>query len=187
MPLPPIPDAPPPPTPFPFGGGEEPSERFDRQIDTIKSPDSAPSAGGDGGTPPPFDVTFDTSGDPRDTFVRPGTINGVLPSNYDDVFSLAASGVYYLVLNVTASDGEIASATLSFDSSPPAGVPTLQGQPPTAFAYLLGVVVDLVWFRVIGPGSLAAAGTEVFRVSKSAPSPGTLPYDIYYTWTITAV
>lgn len=158
---------------------------FGFELDQIKSPPP-----GGGGTPPtelPFDVSFDTAGDPRDTFVRPGTINGVLPTNFDDTFSLAASGVYYLVLNVTASDGEIASATLSFDGSPPAGIPTLQGQPPTAFAYLLGVVVDLVWYRTIGNGSLAAAGSEVFRVSKTSPSPGTLPYDIYYTWVITAV
>jgi hypothetical protein len=157
---------------------------FAEELDAIKSP---PPGGGTVATAYPFDVTFDTAGDPRDTFVRPGTINGVLPTNYSDIFSLAASGVYFLVLTVTASDGEIASAVLSFEVSPPAGIPTIQGQPPTTFEYLLGVVIDLVWYRTIGPGSLAAAGLEVFRVSKTAPAPGTLPYDIYYTWSITAV
>ncbi len=178
--------------PIPFPGGSVPKlfipgrvPGLAKELDAILSP--PPGGGGAPATAYPFDVTFDTSGDPRDTFVRPGTINGVLPSNYDDVFSLAAVGVHYLVLTVTASDGEIASAVLSFDGSPPAGIPTIQGQPPTSFAYLLGVVVDLTWYRTIGPGSLAAAGLEVFRVSKTAPAPGTLPYDIWYTWNITAV
>lgn len=158
---------------------------FAQELDSIKSP--PPGGGSTPATTYPFDVSFGTSGDPRDTFVQPGTINGLLPSNYDDVFSLAASGVYYLTLTVTASDGEVASAVLSMEAAPPAGVPTIQGQPPTSFAYLLGVIVDLVWYRTIGLGSLAAAGAEVFRVSKTSPAPGTLPYDIYYTWNVTAV
>jgi hypothetical protein len=158
---------------------------FAQELDAIKSP--PPGGGSTPAATYPFDVSFSGSANPRDTLVQPGTINGVLPTNYDTVFSLAAVGVYYLVLTVTALDGEIASAVLSMDASPPAGVPTILGQPPTSFAYLLGVIVDLVWYRTIGPGSLAAAGAEVFRVSKTSPSPGTLPYDIYYTWNVTAV
>ncbi len=156
------------------------------ELDAIKSP--PPGGAGAPATTYPFDVTFDDGvADPRDTFVKPGTINGLIPSNYADIFSLAASGAYYLVLTCTASDGQIASAVLSFDASPPSGIPVIQGQPPTSFAVLLGVVVDLVWYRTIGLGSLTATGTEVFRVSKTSPAPGTLPYDIWYTWAITAV
>lgn len=186
MPLPEIPDYPPQRKPA-FPGGDEPSERFDRQIDSVLSPTSAPGGGGGGTTGPfPFDVSFTGGPDPKIAAVRIGTINGLIPTNFSDTYSLAASGVYYLVLTVTATDGQIASATLSMPSSPPAGIPTVQGQPPTSFEYLLGVVVDLVWYRTIGNGSLAAASSEVFRVSKTSPAPGTLPYDIYYTWVITA-
>lgn len=154
--------------------------------DTITGTTASGSGGGGGGPtgPYPFDISFSGGPDPKDATVRPGTINGILASNFTDTYSLSASGVYYLVLSVTATDGEIVSALLSMPTSPPAGVPTLQGQPPTSFDYLLGVVVDLVWYRVIGNGSLTAEGDEVFRVSKVAPAPGTLPYDIYYNWLI---
>lgn len=152
---------------------------FGFELDQIKSP---PPGGSGGSTAFPFDVNISGT----DATVVPGTINGLIPTNYADTFTIANPGTYYVTLSVTATDGQLGSATLSFAASPPAAVPVVQGQPPTTFDYLLGVVVDGVWFRVIGPGSLAAAGAEVFRVSKTSPAPGTLPYDIWYTWNITA-
>lgn len=154
---------------------------FGLEVDQILGPTSS---GGGGTTGPfPFDVEF--SG--LNATVLPGTINGLLATNYDDVFVITNPGVYFVTLSVTAVDGQLASSTLSFAASPPAAVPVVQGQPPTTFDYLLGIVVDGAWFRTIGLGSLAAAGSEVYRVSKTSPAPGTLPYDIWYTWNITAV
>ncbi len=159
--------------------GETPGFGF--ELDQIKSP--PPGGSGSGPVPYPYDVEF--NGAPGDATVRPGSINGLLSSNFDDVFPLGATTTYYLVLSCTAVDGEITSAALSMPTSPPAGLPTQMGQPPTAFDYLLGVVIDRVWYRVIGNGSLTAFGQEMFRISKTSPAPGTLPYDIYYTWDIT--
>jgi hypothetical protein len=154
---------------------------FGLEVDQILGPTS--SGGGTPSSPLPFDVEIVGTS----ATVIPGTINGLLATNYDSVFTITNPGVYFVTLSVTATDGQLGSSTISFAASAPAAVPVVQGQPPTTFDYLLGIVVDGVWFRVIGQGSLAAAGSEVFRVSKTSPAPGTLPYDIWYTWNITAV
>jgi hypothetical protein len=150
----------------------------------------SPVAGGGGGgiTLYPFDVEFGAGSDGSHSAgtVRPGTLNGLLPSNFTISDDLSNTGTYYLVLSATATDGEITGCTLAFSGSAPGALPVLQGQPPTTFDYLLGVIVDAQWFRTIGLGSLTANGVEVYRVSKTTPAPGTLPYDIYYTWGITA-
>lgn len=156
------------------------SAGFGNELDAIKSPLSAP--GGGGSTPGAYDV--DITG--TSAVVLPGTINGLLASNYATVFTITNPGIYFVTLSVTATDGQLGSATLSFAATPPAAIPVVMGAPPTAFDFLLGIVVDGVWFRVIGPGGLSAAGAESFRVSKTSPAPGTLPYDIWYTWNVTA-
>ncbi len=161
-----------------------PAFQFDRSVDELEGPQAsgggAPTSG-----PFPFDVSFTGSGTPLTAAVRPGTLNGLIPTNFTDTYSITVPGVYYLILSATAAAGEIASCLLAMSGSPPTGIPTNMGEPPLAFDYLLGAVIDGVWYRTIGNGSLTAAGQEVFRVSKIAPAPGTLPYDIYYTWNIT--
>jgi len=158
--------------------------QFDRQIDQILSP---VAGGGGGAVVYPFDVI---SAGTSSFTVQPGTLNGLLPSNYNSTFTLSTSTTYYLQLAATASNGQITGATLSFVTSAPAAIPTNMGQPPTSFDYMLGILITNgagggTWFRTIGPGSLNAAGQECFRTSKSSPSPGTLPYDIWYTWVLT--
>lgn len=164
---------------------EVPTDQWDRQIDQFDQP----AGGGGGGVSVvyPFDVISAGTGN---FTVQPGTINGQLPSNYSNVFVLSPSTTYYLVLSCTSSNGQITGAVLSFASSPPASIPTNMGQPPTSFDFLIGIVItDAIgggtWYRTIGPGSLSAAGQEAFRTDKTSPAPGTLPYDLWYTWVIT--
>jgi len=152
--------------------------QFQRSLDIIETP---PASGGGGGLTQvfPFDViSAGTAG----YAVQPGTVNGLLPSNYTITQALGPSSTYFLTLSCTASNGQITGATLSFAGSAPAGIPTNMGQPPTSFDFLLGVVIDQVWFRTIGDGSVIMIGSEVFRTDKSSPAPGTLPYDIWFTW-----
>lgn len=163
-----------------------PAYQFDRSVDALDGPVSSGGGGPAPAGPYPFDVEFSGSGSPLTATIRPGTINGLLPSDYSDTYSITVPGLYYFVLSATVASGEVSAATLSMDGSPPPGIPVELGEPPVAFQYLLGVIVDGVWYRTIGPGSLNAAGQEVFRISKLSPTPGTLPYEIYYTWNITS-
>lgn len=168
------------------------SERFDRSIDTIQSPPAGGGGGGGGSSGPyPFDVEFTagSDGSHKTATTRPGTINGIIPSNILTTADLSVSSAYYLVLNATVADGEITACTISFDSSPPSSMPVTLGEPPTSFSYVLGMIIGdgslCVWFRTIGSGSLTSTGSEVYRVPKAFPSPGTIPYDIYWTWVLT--
>lgn len=168
--------------PSPDLGGIRISDRFDRRADRLPDP---PGGSGGGEGPRPFDVLFGTpSGGSVAATVQPGTINGLLPSNYSSSWTLTIPGTYFVVLSCTASGGQITGATLNFNSSPPAGIPVNSGQPPLSFDFLLGIVVDGVWFRTIGDGSLTAAGQLSYQVNATAPAPGTLPFTNYYTWVI---
>lgn len=160
-------------------------DQFDRAVDVFESPPIA--AGGGNSVPFPFDISLVP--DPSHAgfsiaTIRPGTVNGLIPSNYATTYSLDDTLVYYLVVSVTASDGAITGVTLSMPTTAPAGMPTNMGQPPLSFDYLIGVVVAGDWFRTIGDGGITATSIESFRTSKTSPAPGTLPYDIWYTWDI---
>jgi hypothetical protein len=90
----------------------------------------APQSGG-GGTPAtiqPWDLIaqVDPDADPEDenppylVRVRPGTLNGILPTNWDIEEECAATGLFYAKA-VIATDGEaITGVTIEIDASPPA-------------------------------------------------------------------
>lgn len=132
----------------------------------------------------PFDITItDIAGTLYATFY-PGTINQLLPSNMLSSFVVPASGTRYLVLDCTASNGEITSAALAVDTAPPDAFVPYAGQPPVAFKILIGLSVDGVAFKTWGSGSIMAIGGESFRLQKASPTAGQLPYDVYYTWVL---
>lgn len=137
----------------------------------------------------PFDVTLVdlVVGTSKTASIRPGSINNLIPSNYTTTYPLLNSTTYYLVLSVTVTAGVVTGATLSMPTTAPVGMPVALGAPPTAFTVLLGAVIAGAWYRTIGNGSLQATSAEAFRVSRSSPAPGTLPYDLYYTWGLTNV
>ena len=131
----------------------------------------------------PFDITIVGT---TATF-RAGSINGVLPSNYLTGITVAASGTEYLVLNCTASNGQITSASFSSDASQPGAISPIKGQPPTSFSMLIGLSIDAVPFKVWGNGNIQADSIEAFRVDRSPLVPGAPSYETYYNWTFRLV
>ncbi len=158
---------------------------FGFELDQIKSPLTS-GAGTPTSTLGPFDLTFTPGGSPGDLTpsMRPGTINSVIPSNYLSIPDIADTGTFYFVLSVTTLNGQIATASVALNGSPPAGIPVTAGTPPTSFDYLIGVVQDGVWFRSAAAGSFIATPVDAFHAAIVSPAPGTLPYDIYYTWSV---
>lgn len=157
-----------------------------QELDKILGPTSS-----GGGTPSdplgPFDLTFTPGVAPGDLTpsMRPGTINSVIPSNYLSIPDFADTGTFYFVLSVTTLNGQVVSCTVALNGSPPAGIPVAAGTPPTSFDFLIGVVQDGVWYRSAPTGSFTATPLDVFHAAIVSPAPGTLPYDIYYSWAIT--
>lgn len=132
----------------------------------------------------PFDITLTpNSGDFTATF-RAGTINQLLPSNYHTGVFVPASGTRYLVLSCTVAGGAITAAAFSADASPPPAIAPYAGEPPTSLKILIGVSIDGVATKVWGCGNITAMPVEAFRVQKTVPVAGQVPYDVYYTWQI---
>lgn len=141
---------------------------------------SGPAYPGSGSGPCQFDITY-TAG--TATF-RAGTINQLLPSNYLSGVAVSGAGTWYLVLDCTASNGEVTSAAFAVDASPPPAITPYAGEPPVAFKVLIGIVISGVAFKVWGCGNITAVAAESFRLQKVSPTAGQLPYDVYYTWNI---
>jgi len=175
--IPPIP----PMLPFPKVPPDDYDFKQQKQVIETKA------LGGSGTSGPyPFDVEITGTGTITCS-VRIGVLNNIIPSDFTDTYAFADNVTRYLVLTATATDGAITGCSLSMETTAPAVMSTLQGSPPVSFTLLLGLVVNAVWYRTIGNGSLFATPAEAFRISKTSPAPGTLPYDIYYTWAITNV
>lgn len=137
-----------------------------------------PRASGGAGRAAPFDITITGT---TVTF-RPGTINSLLPSNYLSGVTITGTGTEYLLLNCTASNGEITAAAFAVAGTTTAAITPYAGQPPIAFGLLMGIVVDGTATKVWGDGNIQATPVEAFRIQKASPVAGQLPYDVYYTW-----
>lgn len=145
-------------------------------------------AGGDGGSSgsvstssTAFDVKVEVVAEGYKLTVMPGTINGLLPTNYFIEYVTAVD--CFLLLSMTTLNGEVASATLSFGTEVAPVITSQASMPPPEFSYTLGMLVAGKWYKTVG-GSLTAVPIEVFRVAKTEYTPGSLPYEPYYSWSI---
>jgi hypothetical protein len=161
-----------------------PSPSLDLSRPWLPSAELGPSPSGGGGTTGhhPFDIFITSTGSTRTVTIWPGTVNQLLVSNYLTGVTVSPTGTYYLVIDCTASDGQITSATLAIDSVPPPGIAPTAGSPPVSFKILVGVIVDAVAFKSLGDSNLYAPSAEAFRLEKVSPVAGLPAYDIYYTW-----
>lgn len=152
---------------------------------------SIPRGGGSStpATPQPWDLIarVDPDADPEDenppylVTVRPGTLNGILPSNWDLEGECDGTGLFYAKA-VIATDGEsITGVTIEINSTPPAmQEPQLFGiQNP--IEYLFGLFTEGQVYRVTGPGHIRLIMQAGPVINPDSPrSFGELPYDIYY-------
>ena len=150
----------------------------------------APRSGG--GTPAtiqPWDLQarVDPEADPEDATppylvrVRPGTANGILPSNWDEEFEYPGTGLWYAKA-VIATDGEaITGVTIEIDATPPAVQEPVEFGIATSVEYLFGLFSEGQVYRVIGAGQIVLP-TRTWLVTSADPvaAPGESPYDIYY-------
>jgi hypothetical protein len=150
----------------------------------------APQGGGTG--PPatlhPFQIFSrqDPDSDPENptylVTVRPGTLNGVLASNWTIEEECGEDELGYVVLTATATSNGIVSTSLSFDASPP----TAEQSPvkwglPTSFKVLIGLVRGPQVWQVVYD-NLSYAGIKRITTDRESPEVGQLPYDNWYIW-----
>lgn len=135
-----------------------------------------------GASPCPFDVTVATVDGTTTAKLLAGTVNGLLPDNNFDSFTIDPTEVILVKANCTSDGTKITAVTLEIDDT------AITPQTPTPFALpaavsvLLAVIVAGVPYRVFPCGSVVLVGQEQFRTDKATPEPGTLTYEPYYSW-----
>jgi hypothetical protein len=137
----------------------------------------------------PWDLVarVDPDADPEDETppyiirVRPGTLNGILPSNWDEEFECAGTGLHYAKA-VVATDGEaITGLTIAVDTTEPTVQEPVEFGIEAEIEYLFGLFTEGQVYRVIGAGHITLLPAQWLVISADPPAaPGESPYDIYY-------
>jgi len=148
-----------------------------------------PQASGTPATIQPWDLVarVDPDADPEDATppylvrVRPGTANGILPSNWDEEFEYPGTGLWYAKA-VIATDGEaVTGVTIVINGTAPTVQQPVEFGIATSVQYLFGLFSEGQVYRVIGAGQIVLP-TRTWLVTSANPvaAPGESPYDIYY-------
>lgn len=144
--------------------------------------------------PAPFETSSDTevdaptcwspslNSDTHEITLYPGSINGLVPSNMFDTFSV--SGTQYIVATCTTDGSQINAITLAVESSPPTPAAATSGAAPLSFKVLITIFNDDLAYNMGGCG-MTFVPQESIRVDKVSPTPGTLPYTSWYVWSRT--
>lgn len=146
---------------LPKGGSSAPRQPWD----LIATPDPESESEN-----PPYKIT-----------VRPGTLNGILPSNWEIEEEVAGTGLFYAKA-VIATDGEaITGVTIAIDTTEPTAQEPQKFGIESEIEYLFGLFAEGQVYRVIGPGHISLPiRTWLVTSADPAASPGESPYDIYY-------
>lgn len=132
----------------------------------------------------PF-LTQDGSGNWQGNFL-PGTIGGILPSNYNSALTLAQGQVNYVYAAMTASGGVITGATLTVSTSYPTLASATSGAPPTSFNIPIAVI-DLTGStpnpsNIVGYGNIWAQPYVTSYATAASPTPLSAPFTPSYNW-----
>jgi hypothetical protein len=113
--------------------------------------------------------------------VQPGTLNGILPSNWDEEFTCAGTGLHYAKAVITTDGEAITGVTIAIDTTEPTVQEPEKFSVATEVEYLFGLFAEGAVYRVIGGGHITLLPTQWLVVSADPPAqPGELPYSIYY-------
>jgi hypothetical protein len=135
---------------------------------------------GGGAGPGPWDVSVSTVQDEPTQFlakVRPGTLNGILPSNWDEEFTMSGTSIYYAKAIITTDGESVSGVTIEISTDAPAvQVPQSFGI-ETTVEYLFGLIGSGGSYRTIGAGHIELLPTVWLTKSADAPvAPGELPW-----------
>ena len=157
---------------------------------TVISIGKLPQASSTPATTQPWDLVaqVDPNADPEDANppylvrVRPGTLNGILPSNWDIEEECAATGLFYAKA-VIATDGEaITGVTIVINGTAPAVQQPVEFGVSNPVEYLFGLFLEGSVYRVIGAGHITISPKLWLTTEKQTlPAPGELPFLQYFT------
>lgn len=143
---------------------------------------------GGSGSPHPFRIksTKNIDFDPPtyDISINAGTINGVIATNWNNIFTRDNEDPVYVVLSVITDGRSIISCSLEFDDSPPLTVSRAQRwNLASSFKVLIGAVAGTTVKQVVF-NNLSANGKKVLTTEKVLVNMNELPYDNWYAWEV---
>lgn len=135
-------------------------------------------------TTQPWDLIAATDPDNENQYkatVRPGTLNGILASNWDAEFTCNNSSLYYAKA-VIATDGfAVTGVSIEIDTTAPTIQTPQNFAVETSVDYLFGLFFEGQTYRVIGDGDIVLSPEQWLTKDKASPAAaGALPYQIFY-------
>ena len=135
----------------------------------------------------PLDLTLEDAGATFTGVFRPGTVNGLIPSNYASLTGIAKTGTVYIGVVCTLSNAAVQTAVMAAEASPPPAYLVTMSVPPTDLSILTHVVVDGTVYRVLGPSSISVVPVVSFTTDKTTTLvPGEKSTNTWYTYSVTS-
>lgn len=132
----------------------------------------------------PFDVMSGTAEGASSATIVPGTLNGILPTNMFDSFTLDATSTWYFKAGATTDGTQVTAVEIFVDNSPPdVQVPVPQAL-PASFDKLFAMSVDGKVFRMIPDGSITVAAQPLFTADRTSWAPGKPMTETWYSWAV---
>jgi hypothetical protein len=114
--------------------------------------------------------------------VRPGTLNSILPTNWDEEFEYPGTGLWYAKA-VVATDGEaVTGVTIVINGTAPTVQEPVEFGIENPVEYLFGLFLQGAVYRVIGAGHITISPKLWLTTQKpSPPAAGELPFFQLFT------
>jgi hypothetical protein len=145
---------------------------------------TTPRGGGGGFRRQPWDIVARKDPDSEEQYlltVRPGIINGILPTNWEDEFTAADSGLYYGKIIIATDNFSITGVTIDIDTEPPALQTPQKFEVETEVEYLFGIFGEGQSYNLVGSGNLLVSPRLWITTSADPPAEaGESPFDLYY-------
>ncbi len=112
--------------------------------------------------------------------VRPGTVAGLLPTNWDEQFSCDSETLYYAKALITTDGRDVTQAEIAVDQTPPSEQESVQFGVQAEVEILFGLFFNTA-YRTIANGHIQAQ-PEAYITTTASPAalPGEIPYTIWY-------
>jgi hypothetical protein len=113
--------------------------------------------------------------------VLPGTLNGILPSNWSEKFKCDATGLYFAKALIATDGEQIAKVSIAVDQNEPKIQTPQKFGLESSIEYLFGMFSQGQVYRVVGDGHITLTPEVWLTMPKEQPAnPGELPYIQFY-------
>ena len=131
----------------------------------------------------PLDVILKSTGpDLYEATIIPGTVNGILPGNLFNKFTISGNSIRYFIAKAITDGKKVTSVSIELSSTQPQAQVPVAFALPAAFEKVFAVYTNGKAYRVIGPESITVNPRSLFTTDRANPTPGGFPYETFYDW-----